>query len=73
MSNIITTTNILSIQTYKLKEFIQVYKREIGIILGILISNCEKNNIKIINKENLFKNMVDIIYIYSDKRKLRYE
>jgi hypothetical protein len=73
MSNIITTTNILSIQNYKLKEFIQVYKREIGIILGILISNCEKNNIKIINKENLFKNMVDIIYIYSDKRKLRYE
>ena len=65
--------NFTSDGKYNIKEFIKVYKQDIGIILGIVIRHSENKGFKIKNKENLFKNIVDMIYINSDKRKLKYD
>ena len=58
---------------YNIKDFIKVYKQDFGIILGIVVRHSENKGFKINNKENLFKNIVDMIYINSDKRKLKYD
>ena len=56
---------------YNIKDFVEEYKSDIGIIFGIIESECNKNGFKIQDKNNLFKNIVNIIYINSDRHKLR--
>ena len=63
--------NNLYTSEYTINEFIEEYKQDIGIILGIVNGECAKNGFKINNKENLFKNIVHIIYINSNRRKLK--
>ena len=63
----------LTYKKYDMVEFIKVYKQDIGIILGIIVRNCNLNRFKIKNKENLFKNIVYMIYINSNKRILKYD
>jgi transcriptional antiterminator len=55
---------------YTFNQFINEYKNDIGIILGIIIKKCKERNLTIFDRESLFKNLINLIYIKSDRLKL---
>ena len=59
--------------TYHKGPFLECYKEEIGYILSLIKKRCKDQGYKIKEEEKLFKNLIDIIYKYSDRSKLKYE
>lgn len=57
---------------YSQREFIDTYRADIGYIISLIKSRCRQNTYKIVDETKLFKNLLYIIFIQSDQRKLIY-
>ena len=56
---------------YTQPQFINEYNREIGYIISLVKEKCKNKGYIIKDEKNLFKNLLYIIFIYSDKKKLK--
>ena len=58
--------------TYNYRQFIDTYRNDIGYIISKIKTVSKIKGYKINEEEKLFKNLLHIIYIHSDKKKLKY-
>ncbi len=56
--------------SYGQREFIDTYRDNIGYIISLIKTTCQNKGYKIQEEQKLFKNLMYIIFIHSDKRKL---
>lgn len=57
---------------YSQREFIETYRNDIGYIISLIKTRCLQKGYKINDETKLFKQLLYIIFIYSDQRKLIY-
>ena len=58
------------IKRYTQPEFIDIYNEDIGYIFSLIKTRCTQEKYKILDEKKLFKTLLYIIFIHSDKRKL---
>ncbi len=57
---------------YNYRQFIDTYREPIGYMISQVKAECKIKGYKIKDEKNLFKHLMYIIFIHSDKRKLTY-